>query len=86
MAIYLIDKKYADISFDLALNDKKAKVVLIQDGVYLDVSKIVKKRKVYMIKDDLEKRGIKKVPDKVEILTYKQLLDKIEKEEVFNFV
>ncbi len=38
--VYLIDKKFGNNSLRIAEQDKNAEIVLIQDGIYLDVKKM----------------------------------------------
>ncbi len=85
--LYLIDKRYENSGFRIAEQDKGAEVVLIQDGIYMDVKKLGDSgSKVYAVKDDVEKRGYGEIiPDNVEIIDYGKLVDLILANKVVNF-
>ena len=68
MALYLIDKRYGKFALDIAKKDKSAKIVLLQDGVYLDIVSILGKREIFYIEDDTNTRGIDPLPEGVNIL------------------
>ena len=86
--VYLIDKKFGDNGLRLAEQDKDAEIVLIQDGIYLDVKNIEDKgNKVYAVKDDVEKRGYSKsMSNNIELIDYGKLVDIILANKVINFV
>lgn len=86
MAVYLVDKRFADLGIELAAMDEDSKVVLMQDGVYLGVPPIEGKMKVYYVENDLAKRGIDKLPSGASMINYDELIDLIEKETVRNFM
>lgn len=67
---------------DLALLDSDAKVVLIGDGVYLDVSGLKGKVKLYALKESVEKRGLSL--EGVEFIDYGGLVDMIDGDRVVN--
>jgi len=85
--VYLIDKKFGNNSLRIAEQDKNAEIVLIQDGIYLDVKKIENSgNKVYAIKDDVEKRGYTEILSKnIELIDYGKLVDLILANKVVNF-
>ncbi len=85
--VYLIDKKFGDNSLRIAEQDKNAEIVLIQDGVYLDVKEIENSgNKVYAVKADVEKRGYNELLSKnIELIDYGQLVDLIFANKVINF-
>ncbi len=85
--VYLIDKKFGNNSLRIAEQDKDAEIVLIQDGIYLDVRKIENSgNKVYAIKDDVEKRGYTGILSKnIELIDYGKLVDLILANKVVNF-
>jgi sulfur relay protein TusB/DsrH len=86
MSLYLCDKPFGENGLKLAKLDPDAKIVLIKDGVYLDV-KEVSGKKVYAMKDDVEKRGIlKKVEGVAELIDYPELVDLIVENKVMNFI
>ncbi len=85
--VYLIDKKFGNNSLRIAAQDKDAEIVLIQDGIYLDVKKIENSgNKVYAVKDDVEKRGYTEILSKnIELIDYGKLVDLILANKVVNF-
>ncbi len=85
--VYLIDKKFGNNSLRIAEQDKDAEIVLIQDGIYLDVRKIENSgNKVYAVKDDVEKRGYAEILSKnIELIDYGRLVDLILANKVVNF-
>jgi sulfur relay protein TusB/DsrH len=85
--VYLIDKKFGNNSLRIAEQDKDAEIVLIQDGIYLDVRKIENSgNKVYAIKDDVKKRGYTEILYKnIELIDYDKLVDLILANKVVNF-
>lgn len=85
--VYLIDKKFGDNSLRIAEQDKDAEIVLIQDGIYLDVKKIeISGNKVYAVKDDVEKRGYTEILSKnIELIDYGKLVDLVLANKVVNF-
>lgn len=85
MALYLVDKPYGQNGLALASVDKEARVVLIQDGVYLDTSQM-SGAEVYAISEDIEKRGLQEVvPSSVRRIGYEELVDLIVENNVYNF-
>ena len=86
-SVYLIDKKFGNNSLRIAEQDKDAEIVLIQDGIYLDVKKIENSgNKVYAVKDDVEKRGYTEILSKnIELIDYGKLVDLILANKVVNF-
>lgn len=85
MGLYLVDKFYGQTGLTLASADKEAKVVLLQDGVYLDTSRL-SGAEVYAISEDIEKRGLQKVvPSSVKRIGYDELVDLIVDNKVYNF-
>lgn len=86
MALYLVDKRYAELGLDLASKDDKARVVLLQDGVYLGISPVEDRMEVFYVENDLAKRGIDKLPNGAKMINYDELIDMIEQEVVYNFI
>lgn len=85
MALYLVDKPYGQNGLALVSIDKEAKVVLVQDGVYLDTSE-VSGAELYAIEEDIEKRGLQDiVPSSVSRIDYAELVDLIVDNKVYNF-
>ncbi len=85
--LYLIDKPNGENALALAALDGDAKVVLIQDGVYLDAGAANQNgAKVFAIAKDVEKRGLKaRIPSYVEVIDYGKLVDLIVDNKVINF-
>lgn len=84
--LYLVDKQFESSALSLLELDEGAKVVLIKDGVYIRVDKI-KAEKIYAMKDDVEKRGLKEfLEGKVELIDYPTLIDLIKEGKVANFL
>jgi sulfur relay protein TusB/DsrH len=85
--LYLVDKPFGRNGLNLASLDKGAKVVLIQDGVYLDTASLRQAGvEVYAIQQDLVKRGLSdSVPSQVQVIDYGQLVDLIVENKVINF-
>ncbi|KKL98271.1 hypothetical protein LCGC14_1826100 [marine sediment metagenome] len=85
--VYLIDKKFGNNSLRIAEQDKDAEIVLVQDGIYLDVKKIENSgNKIYAVKDDVEKRGYTEILSKnIELIDYGKLVDLILANKVVNF-
>ncbi len=82
MALYLIDLPFAKIGLDVAKRDSEAKVVLIQDGVYLDPTGI---ENVYAVKEDVDKRGVAAKLGNAKIIDYDDLVNLIVENKVVNF-
>mgnify|MGYP001559073143 FL=1 len=82
--LYLIHKKSSAEALALAQEDKEALVVLLQDGVYLDVSSF-NKAQVYAIKWDVDIRGLnQRIPGTVKLISYHDLVDLIVANKVVN--
>jgi sulfur relay protein TusB/DsrH len=61
------------------------KVVLLEDGIYLDVSPLKGKAKLYALEKDVEKRGLSGRLDGVELIDYEGLVDLLEGDKVATF-
>jgi sulfur relay protein TusB/DsrH len=85
--LYLLDQPFGDNGLALAVRDDEAAVVLIQDGVYLDVSAVSKAgRTVYAVKRDVERRGLgRRLAEGVKIIDFDDLVDLIIDNKVVNF-
>ncbi|HHT9135345.1 MAG TPA: DsrH/TusB family sulfur relay protein [Candidatus Avalokitesvara rifleensis] len=85
--LYLINKVYGENGLKLARLDANAQIVLIQDGVYIDVRRFVGlKVKVYVVRNDVEKRGlVDRVHEDMELIDYDRLVDLIVQNKVINF-
>lgn len=86
--VYLVDRPFGQNGLNLALIDREAKVVLIQDGVYLDVASLhAAGTTIYAIERDVEKRGLwDRLPGYVSVIGYGRLVDLIVGNRVANFV
>jgi sulfur relay protein TusB/DsrH len=83
--LYLLDHQFVSSALPLLEHDEDAVVVLIKDGVYIKLEKI-KAKKIYAMKDDVEKRGLSHILEgKVEMIDYPELIDLIEANKVANF-
>jgi sulfur relay protein TusB/DsrH len=85
--LYLIDRPIGENGINLALEDAEALAVLIQDGVYLDVRSLLKHdRRVFALRDDVDKRGLSgRLMKRVELISYGELVDLIVAHKVINF-
>jgi sulfur relay protein TusB/DsrH len=85
--LYLVDQPVGANGLALAAQDDEAVVVLIQDGVYLDVSVLKKAgRPVHAVKRDVERRGLgKRLADGVKTIGFDELVDLIVAHKVVNF-
>ena len=84
--LYLLgDKVTGAQGLKYAQLDAEAVVVLIKDGVYLDIAP-VQDKKIFAMDDDVKKRGMEeRLNDHVEIIGYEQLVDLILENKVANF-
>lgn len=85
--LYLVDLPFGRNGLELARADPGARVVLIQDGVYLDASEAARAgATVYAVERDVARRGLSgRLPDFVEVIDYGQLVDLIVEHKVINF-
>lgn len=85
--LYLLDKAIGSNALPLATQDKGAKVVLIQDGVYLNAEQLNKAgAEVFAVATDVKKRGLDgSLPSYVKIIDYGQLVDLVLANKVINF-
>ena len=68
------------------VDDAEAVVVLIKDGVFLDIEAFEGK-KIYAMDEDVKRRGMEgRLKDKAEIIGYDKLVDLILENKVVNFV
>lgn len=86
--LYLLDQAAGKNGINLAQSDDGCEVVLLQNGVYLDVKPLIDSNvKVYAIKDDVAKRGLQAcLPNGVELIDYGRLVDLIVANKVINFI
>lgn len=80
--LYLIDEPMADIGLRTAADDPDARVVLVQDGVFLSPALDAE---LYAVAKDVAVRGVD-LPEGIEEITYDGLIDLIVENEVKNFV
>lgn len=86
MTIYLVDEPFADTALAYAREDPCAKVVLLQDAVYLTRKKILH-GDIYVIEDDVVRRGLRdSISTRVRVIRYADLVDMMETEKVANFL
>ena len=84
--LYLIDQPFGGNGLALAQHDDEAIIVLIQDGVNLDVSTVGNGRPVYAVKKDLERRGLaEQAARRVKPIDFGELVDLIVAHKVVNF-
>ena len=85
--LYLLDRPFGRAGIDLALRDRRAKAVLIQDGAYLDCRALLGAGvDVYVVGRDLERRGlVGRVAAPVRIIDHGGLVDLIVEHKVVNF-
>ena len=86
--LYLIDQPFGGNGLALAQHDDEAIIVLLQDGVNLDVSTLGNGAKpvVYAVKKDLERRGLAEQAARwVKPIDFGELVDLIVAHKVVNF-
>ena len=85
--LYLLgDKIIGSVGANYAQMDAEAIVVLIKDGVFLDIETFQDK-KIYAMAEDVKRRGMEgRLKDKAEIIGYDKLVDLILENKVVNFV
>lgn len=79
--LYLVDKPLADAAFRTAATDEDARLVLIQDGVFLDPDLDAP---TYAVARDVELRGVD-LPAHIEPITYESVIDLLFQHEVKTF-
>ncbi len=86
MVLYLLDKNYGRNGLNLLSERRADVIVLVNDGVYLDVEDAPRSAKIYAVKEDVERRGMKnRLGGRVELIDYDGLVDLIIKNKVANF-
>jgi len=80
--LYLVDEPMADVAFRTAAGDDDARIVLIQDGVFLDPDLDVP---TYAVGKDVDVRGVD-LPPHVERLSYDAVMELVVEQEVKSFV
>ena len=86
MTLYLVDEPFAKLAFAYAANDPSARVVLLQDGVYVARGGAFK-GEVYYIGDDATRRGLAgPFPSGAHSIGFEELVTMMESEKVVNFL
>ena len=85
--LYLLgDRIIGPTGLQHAQMDDDAIIVLIKDGVFLDLQS-VQGKKVYAIDEDVKRRGMgERLKDKAEVIGYDKLVDLIFEHKVANYV
>lgn len=84
--LYMIDIHHHKIGFEYAKMDEEAKIVLIQDGVFLKAGDLPDIPEIYAVKEDVERRAMgQRLGDKVKLIDYEELVDLIMSNKVINF-
>jgi sulfur relay protein TusB/DsrH len=85
--LYLLgDKIIGPVGLQHAQMDDDAIIVLIKDGVFLDLQ-AVQGKKIYAIDEDVKRRGMgERLKDKAEVIGYDKLVDLIFEHKVANYV
>jgi sulfur relay protein TusB/DsrH len=86
LTIYLVDEPFADTALSYAKEDPSAKVVLLQDAVYLARKKTLP-GETYAVRDDVWRRGIQNaITNTIHVIGYADLIEMMETEKVANFL
>lgn len=86
MVLYLLDRNYGRNGLNLLREGGDDVIVLVNDGVYLDVEDAPRSAKIYAVKEDVERRGLKnRISRRVELIDYDRLVDLIIQNKVANF-
>ena len=85
--LYLLgDKIIGPVGLQHAQMEDDAIIVLIKDGVFLDLQ-AVQGKKIYAIDEDVKRRGMgERLKDKAEVIGYDKLVDLIFEHKVANYV
>ena len=85
--LYLLgDKIIGPVGLQHAQMDDDAIIVLIKDGVFLDL-RPVQGKKIYAMDEDVKRRGMgERLKDKAEVIGYDKLVDLIFQHKVANYV
>jgi sulfur relay protein TusB/DsrH len=83
--LYILRGRAGKKGIKLALLDPDARVALIEDGVYLDVTSLKGKAKLFALEGDVEKRGLSDRLEGVGLVDYGGLVDLIEGNKVATF-
>ncbi len=81
-----MDEPFAEVGLAYAGNDPGARIVLLEDAVYL-ACKMGLRGKVYALQDDVKRRGLSgSVVAGVEMIGYDKLVEMMEAERVVCFL
>ena len=85
--LYLLgDKIIGPVGLQHAQMDDDAIIVLIKDGVFLDL-RSVQGKKIYAVEEDVKRRGMGgRLKDKADVIGYDKLVDLIFEHKVANYV
>jgi len=85
--LYLLgDKIIGPVGLQHAQMDDDAIIVLIKDGVFLDL-RPVQGKNIYAMDEDVKRRGMgERLKDKAEVIGYDKLVDLIFQHKVANYV
>ena len=84
MAVFLVGE--ASLNVALSYSGPDSRLVLLEDAVYATVKGEVGGN-VYVLSDDVNKRGLKsKIPSSVHVISYSDLVKMMESERVINFL
>ena len=85
--LYLLgDKIIGPVGLQHAQMDDDAIIVLIKDGVFLDL-RSVQGKNIYAMDEDVKRRGMgERLKDKAEVIGYDKLVDLIFQHKVANYV
>jgi len=85
--LYLVDQSASQNGLELARIDPDARVVLIQDGVYLGLAGAASiGTRVYALERDVTRRGLaRRMAEGVELIDYAALVDLVVENKVINF-
>jgi tRNA 2-thiouridine synthesizing protein B len=86
MTLYLVDEPFADIAFAYAAGDPSARIVLLQDGVYV-ARKGAFSGEVFFLADDAIRRGLGlPFPSNAHSIDFAQLVAMMETDRVVSFL
>jgi sulfur transfer complex TusBCD TusB component (DsrH family) len=86
LTLYLVDEPFANLAFAYSANDPAARVVLLQDGVYV-ARRGAFKGEVYYIADDATRRGLGgPFPSGAHCISFDELIAMMETDKVVNFL
>lgn len=85
MALYIINKELSEAAGKIISTDKEAKALLIQDGVFANLSELPAVG-IYALLSDVKKRGMEDIlQGKVKFVSEEETVDLIVSEKVYNF-